>query len=51
MKTKVSDVNNKVILEPNEITVAAIEDGRRIAHDPNIKGYKSIDELKAALNE
>ena len=35
---------------PNETTVAAIEEGRRIAHDPNVKGYKSIDELKAALD-
>ena len=35
---------------PNEATAAAIEEGRRIAHDPNVKGYKSIDELKAALD-
>ena len=35
---------------PNETTAAAIEEGRRIAHDPNVKGYKSIDELKAALD-
>ena len=35
---------------PNETTAAAIEEGRRIAHDQNVKGYKSIDELKAALD-
>ena len=35
---------------PNETTAAAIEEGRRIAHNPNVKGYKSIDELKAALD-
>ena len=35
---------------PNETTAAAIEEGRRIAHDPNVKGYKNIDELKAALD-
>ena len=35
---------------PNETTAAAIEEGRRIAHDPNVKGYRSIDELKAALD-
>ena len=35
---------------PNETTAAAIEEGRRIAHDPNVKGCKSIDELKAALD-
>ena len=35
---------------PNETTAAAIEEGRRIAHDTNVKGYNSIDELKAALD-
>lgn len=35
---------------PNETTAAAIEEGGRIAHAPNVKGYKSIDELKAALD-
>ena len=34
---------------PNEVTAAAIEEGRRIASDPNVKGYTSIDDLKAAL--
>lgn len=34
---------------PNAETVAAIEEGRRIAHDPNVKGYTSIEELRAAL--
>ena len=35
---------------PNEATAAVIEEGRRIAHDTNVKGYKSIDELRAALD-
>ena len=35
---------------PNETTAAAIEEGRRIAYDPNVKGYNSIDELRAALD-
>ena len=35
---------------PNNTTAAAIEEGRRIASDPNVKGYRSIDELKAALD-
>ena len=35
---------------PNETTAAAIEEGRRIARDQKVKGYKSIDELKAALD-
>lgn len=34
---------------PNEVTAAAIEEGRRIAHDNSVKGYTSIDELRAAL--
>lgn len=34
---------------PNEETVAAIEEGRRIAHDKSVKGYNSIEDLKAAL--
>lgn len=36
---------------PNEKTVAAIEEGRRIAHDSSVKGYTSMEELKAALDE
>ncbi len=34
---------------PNETTVAAIEEGRRIADDKNVKGYTNMDDLKAAL--
>ena len=33
---------------PNEMTAAAIEEGRRIASDNNIKGYTNMDDLKAA---
>lgn len=36
---------------PNETTAAAIEEGRRLAHDPNAKRYSSMDDLKAALLE
>ena len=35
--------------KPNMTTAAAIEEGRGIASDPNVKGYKTIDDLKAAL--
>lgn len=31
------------------MTAAAIEEGRRIASDSSVKGYSSMDELKAAL--
>lgn len=34
---------------PNDETLAAMEEGIRIAYDPNVKGYKNMDELKAAL--
>ena len=34
---------------PNATTVAAIEEGRRIASDGSVKAYTNIDDLKAAL--
>ena len=36
---------------PNEITRAAIAEGRQIAADSNVKGYKSLSDLKEALDE
>ncbi len=35
---------------PNDITSAAIEEGRRIAYDKNAAGYSNINDLKAALD-
>ena len=35
--------------DPNEVTAAAIEEGRRIASDSSVKGYTNIEDLKAAL--
>jgi DNA-damage-inducible protein J len=35
---------------PNEITAAAIEEGRRIASDSSVKGYTNIDDLRTALD-
>ena len=34
----------------NKVTVEAIEEGRKIAKDPNVKGYHTVDELKKALD-
>lgn len=34
---------------PNETTAAAIAEGRRMAQDKSVKGYSSMDDLKAAL--
>ena len=34
---------------PNDVTVAAIEEGRRITSNRNMKGHKHIDDPRAAL--
>ena len=34
---------------PNEMTAAAIAEGRALMHDKNAKGYTNMDELRAAL--
>lgn len=34
---------------PNAETKAAIEEGKRIAEDPDVKGYRDIASLKKAL--
>lgn len=34
---------------PNEVTRAAIEEGRKLSSDTSVKGYKNMDDLKAAL--
>ena len=58
-----SNLNNRIdkeikeqgILSPlklekyNKETIEAIEEGRKIAKDPNVKGYHSVGELKKAL--
>ena len=33
----------------NKTTIDAIKEGRKIAKDPNVKGYHTVDELKKAL--
>ena len=33
----------------NKVTIAAIEEGRKIAKDPTIKGYRSVEELRNRL--
>lgn len=35
---------------PGETTAAAIEEGRRIAADPNVRWYTSIEALRKALD-
>ena len=36
---------------PNDVTMAAIEEGRRIARDSEIRGYTSMKDLRSALEE
>lgn len=36
---------------PNDATIAAMEEGRRIAFDKSVKGYTSMEELKKALEK
>ena len=35
---------------PNPDTMEAIEEGERIANDPNVPGYKDVESLFEALN-
>ena len=35
--------------EPNEVTMKAIEEERRIEKDDNVKGYNSIEDLRKEL--
>ncbi len=35
---------------PNRETLEAIAEGERIAHDPNVPGYKDMESLRRALN-
>lgn len=37
--------------EPNEATIAAIEEGRKMASDPSSPRYANIDELRDALEK
>ena len=34
---------------PNDTTLAAIEEGRKMAYDKTARGYSNMDDLKAAL--
>lgn len=36
-------------VRPNKATLAAIEEGERIAYDSTVKGYRDMDSLRKAL--
>ena len=38
-----------VIETPNAETIAALEESRRIAHDPDVKRFTNVDDLMASL--
>lgn len=49
-----TEENNKDALKdevPNDATIAAMEEGRRIASDKSVKGYTSMKELRKALEK
>ena len=48
---QVRDVFERRLSRPNPDTLAAIEEGRRIAADGTHAAYKTIEELKAALEK
>lgn len=47
------DINGELWEEesPNEITIAAMKEAERIAHDPSVKAYTDLDELFADLRK
>ncbi len=51
MKLAVKSLEVEISEESNIETREAIEEGRRIARNPNVQGYHCIDELKEALED
>lgn len=48
---KGQEISSSLELEKyNKETASAVEEGRKIAKDPNVKGYHTVDELKKALD-
>ncbi|MBP5492600.1 MAG: hypothetical protein J6Y08_07130 [Clostridiales bacterium] len=47
----ISNLNVQTDKDPNKATEAAVEEGRRIAADPNVPGYKDMASLRSALDE
>lgn len=37
------------VAKPNAETIAALEEGRRLARNPDAKGYSSVEEMRKAL--
>ncbi|WP_077074333.1 hypothetical protein [Aedoeadaptatus urinae] len=46
-----SKIGDSTFNRPNPETFSAMEEGRRIAADDHVLGYRTMDELKAALEK
>lgn len=52
-KDKKASNHNKIKIKkdvPNKETLEAIEEGRRMALDPNVHSYDNIEDLRKALD-
>ena len=48
---QVRDVVERRLSRPGNETLSAIEEGRKIADDDHVLGYRTMEELKAALEK
>lgn len=46
-----SKIGDSTFNRSNQDTLSAMEEGRRIAADDHVLGYRTMDELKAALEK
>ena len=51
MNIRTGRMESEIKVDTDNETAAAIAEGRQIMRDRNEKGYRGIDELKAALEE
>lgn len=48
---QIRDVVERRLSRPGNETLSAMEEGRRIAADDHVLGYRTMEELKAALEK
>lgn len=51
MKREINELDKNSNSIPNEETIKAIEEGRRISNDPKTSKYSNMEELIKALEE
>lgn len=49
MSEKIKTIKQIKLNVPNDITAAAIKEGRKLAADKNAKGYKNMKDLRKVL--